>query len=164
MPVPIVCHNCHSGRYGALGPDSYACQSCGSRAAESAFPVHSNERLMVIESVLQVLSVPDGHQVITPTRRCYAPHLSASLTLALRLNRTHPVFRHAEETTAAEDLLTVLDTDERGPWVLSPVEQRVLLRAMDVRCALVPSASRQHPEFDAEIRTACALRRRPSGT
>ncbi|MFD9465039.1 hypothetical protein [Streptomyces sp. NPDC060027] len=42
-------------------------------------------------------------------RRCYAPHLGASLTLTLRLDRARPVFPHAE---AAEDLLAVLDADE----------------------------------------------------
>ncbi|MFD8219220.1 hypothetical protein ACFV2U_37400 [Streptomyces sp. NPDC059697] len=99
--------------------------------------------------------MPDGHQVITPDRRCYAPHLGASLALALRLDRARAVFPHAE---------AVLDADERGPWVLSPVQLDVLTRAMDVRNAVLPSTSRQHPEFDAAIRAAHARSRRPHGT
>ncbi|WP_455362336.1 hypothetical protein [Streptomyces sp. SYSU K21746] len=164
MPVPILCHICHRGRYQAQGPDSYACRSCGSQATESTFPVQSDERLIVLAGILQVLTVPDGHQKITPTRRCHAPHLGASLILALRLNRTHPVFRDAEGIRTAESLLAVLDADEQGPWVLSPEQLGILTRAMDVRNALLPSASRQHPDFDAEIRAAHTRSRRPRAT
>ncbi|MFJ8364508.1 hypothetical protein [Streptomyces sp. NPDC093984] len=85
MPVPILCHICHGGRYEPRNPGSYACRSCGNRATESTFPVQSDERLVALAGVLQVLTVPDGHQVITPTRRCHAPHLGASLVLALRV-------------------------------------------------------------------------------
>ncbi|MFF9410435.1 hypothetical protein ACF1B0_33650 [Streptomyces anandii] len=162
MPVPILCHICHGGRYEPRDPGSYACRPCGNRAAESTFPVQSDERLVVLAGVLQVLTVPDGHQVITPTRRCHAPHLGASLVLALRLNRTHPVYRRAEDVQAAEDLLAALDADEQGPWVLSPAQLGVLTRAMDVRDALLPSASRQHPDLDAEIRAAHLRSQRPS--
>ncbi|OIJ93226.1 hypothetical protein BIV25_25940 [Streptomyces sp. MUSC 14] len=129
-------------------------------APESAFAVQSDERLVVIAGIFHVLAVPDAHQVVTPDRRCHAPHLGASLTLALRLNRTHPVFRQAADVRTAEDLLSALDADERGPWVLSPAQLGVLTRAMDLRDALLPSASRQHPGLDAEIRSAHARSRR----
>ncbi|MGW2563429.1 hypothetical protein ACWCXB_30240 [Streptomyces sp. NPDC001514] len=161
MPVPILCHICHGGRYAPRDPGSYACRSCGSLVTESTFPVQSDERLVVLADVLQVLAVPDGHQVITPTRRCHAPHLGARLILALRLDRTHPAYRRTEDVRAAEGLLAVLDADEQGPWVLTPEQLDVLTRAMDIRNALLPSASRQHPEFDAEIRTAHHRSRRP---
>jgi hypothetical protein len=164
VPVPILCHVCQSGRFQPDGPGAYRCRSCGSPATESAFPVRSDERLVVLAGVLQVLTVPDGHQVITPDRRCHAPHLGASLSLALRVNRTHPVFRQAEDVSTAEDLLSVLDADERGPWVLSPEQLGVLTRAMDVRNALLPSASRQYPDFDAEIRAAHTRSRHPRAT
>lgn len=164
MPTPILCDVCHSGRYQPESQGSYRCRSCGSPATESTFPVQSDERLVVIAGILQVLTVPDRHQVITPDRRCYAPHLGASLSLALRLNRTHPVFRNAEDTSTAENLLSVLDADERGPWVLSPAQLGVLTRVMDVRNALLPSTSRQHPAFDAEIRTAHTRSRHPRTT
>ncbi|MFF2217574.1 hypothetical protein [Streptomyces antibioticus] len=154
MPVPILCHVCHGGLYRPESPGAYRCRSCGSPATESTFPVQSDERLVVLAGVLQVLSVPDGHQVIAPDRRCYAPHLGASLSLALRANRTRPVFRQAEDVATAEDLLSALDADERGPWVLSPAQLGVLTRAMDVRYALLPSTSRQYPDFDEEIRAA----------
>ncbi|MGW2492387.1 hypothetical protein ACWCV9_34985 [Streptomyces sp. NPDC001606] len=164
MPVPILCHICHGGRYEPRDPGSYACRSCGNRATESTFPVQSDERLVVLAGVLQVLAVPDGHQVITPTRRCHAPHLGASLVLALRRNRTHPVYRRAEDLRAAEELLAVLDADEQGPWVLSPERLAVLARAVVVRNSLLPSASRQHPDLDAEIRAAYVRSRRTSTT
>ncbi|MEH0433915.1 hypothetical protein QBB34_48000 [Streptomyces stelliscabiei] len=122
MPVPILCHVCHGGRHQPENPGTYRCRSCGSPATESTFPVQSDERLVVLAGVLQVLAVPNGHQVIAPDRRCYAPHLGASLSLALRVNRTHPVFRQAEGIGTAEDLLSVLDADERDPWVLSPTQ------------------------------------------
>ncbi|MFF9171855.1 hypothetical protein ACF1AY_35805 [Streptomyces sp. NPDC014776] len=38
--------------------------------------------------------------------------------------------------------------------MLSPGQLDVLARAMDLRSALLPSTSRQHPEFDAEVRAA----------
>ncbi|WP_128380272.1 hypothetical protein [Streptomyces cavernae] len=164
MPVPILCHVCHGGRYQPENPGTYRCRSCGSPATESTFPVQSDERLVVLAGVLQILTVPNGHQVIAPDRRCYAPHLGASLSLALRVNRTHPVFRQAEDIGTAEDLLSVLDADERGPWVLSPTQLEVLTRAMDVRNALLPSASRQYPDFDAEIRAAHTRSRHPRAT
>jgi hypothetical protein len=94
--------------------------ACKHQATESTFPVPSDERLVVLAGVLQVLTVPDGHQIITPTRRCHAPHLGASLALALRLNQTHPVYRHPEDIPVAEDLLAILDTDEQGPLGLVP--------------------------------------------
>ncbi|MFF8848138.1 hypothetical protein ACF08N_36580 [Streptomyces sp. NPDC015127] len=115
MPVPILCHHCHVGRYEPRELGLYACRSCDRQATESAFPVQDDERLVVLTGVLQVLTVPDGHQVITPTRRCHAPHLGASLVLALRLNRTHPVYGHTEDVPTAEGLLAVLDADEQGP-------------------------------------------------
>jgi hypothetical protein len=118
----------------------------------------------MLAGVLQILTVPDGHQVITPDRRCHAPHLGASLSLALRVNRTHPVFRQAEDVSTAEDLLSVLDADERGPWVLSSAQLWVLTKAMDVRYALLPSAARQYPDFDAEIRAAHTRSRHPHAT
>ncbi|MFE9769790.1 hypothetical protein ACFYPC_35600 [Streptomyces sp. NPDC005808] len=163
MPVPILCHVCHQSRYQVRGPDSYACRTCGSRTTSAEFPVGVDERLIVLEGILQVLAVPDGHQVITPNRRCYAPHLGARLALALRLDRARAraVFAHAEDVEAAEGLLAALDADERGPWVLSPAQLDVLTRAMDVSNALLPSTSRQYPEFDAEIRNAHAMSRRP---
>lgn len=164
MPVPIPCHLCDGGRYEPEGPGAYRCRSCGSPATESSFPVQHDERLVVLAGVLHVLTVPDGHQVITPDRRCRAPHLGASLSLALRVNRTHPVFRRVEDVGTAEDLLSVLDADERGPWMLSPAQLGVLTRAMDVRNALLPSAARQYPDFDAEIRAAHARSRRPRAT
>ncbi|MFD5445950.1 hypothetical protein [Streptomyces tendae] len=164
MPVPILCHVCRSGRYQPESPGTYRCRSCGSPATESTFPVQSDERLVVLAGVLQILTVPNGHQVITPDRRCYAPHLGASLSLALRVNRTRPVFRQAEDVGTAEDLLSLLDADERGPWVLSPAQLGVLTRAMDVRNALLPSASRQYPDFDAEIRAARTRSRHPRVT
>ncbi|MFJ8364505.1 hypothetical protein [Streptomyces sp. NPDC093984] len=71
------------------------------------------------------------------------------------------MYRSAEDVQAAEDLLAVLDADEQGPWVLSPAQLGVLTRAMDVRNALLPSASRQHPDLDAEIRAAYLRSRRP---
>jgi hypothetical protein len=154
VPVPILCHVCQGGHFRPEGPGTYRCRSCGSPAAESTFPVQSDERLVVLAGVLQILTVPDGHQVIIPDRRCHAPHLGASLSLALRLNRTHPVFRQAEGVSTAEDLLSALDADERSPWVLSPVQLEVLTRAMDVRNALLPSTAQQYPDFDAEIRAA----------
>lgn len=163
MPVPILSHDCHRGRFQARGPDSYACSSCGSRVTGAAFPVEDGEQLIILAGILQVLAVPDGHQVITPHRRCYAPHLGASLALALRLDRVRAVFPHAEAVAAAERLLSVLDADVRGPWVLSPVELDALCRAMDVRCPVLPSTSRQHPEFDAEIRDARARSRHTQG-
>ncbi|MFE9454992.1 hypothetical protein [Streptomyces sp. NPDC006739] len=164
MPVPILCHVCHDGRYRPEGPGTYRCRSCGSPATESTFPVQSDERLIVHAGVLQILTVPEGHQVITPDRRCQAPHLGASLSLALRVSRTHPVFRQAGDVSTAEELLSLLDADERGPWVLSPAQLRVLTRAMDVRNALLPSSARQHPDFDADIRAAHARSRHPRAT
>ncbi|MFD9441912.1 hypothetical protein ACFWBR_27680 [Streptomyces sp. NPDC060006] len=164
MPVPILCHVCHGGRYQPENPGTCRCRSCGSPATESTFPVQSDERLVVLAGVLQVLTVPNGHQVIAPDRRCYAPHLGASLSLALRVNRTHPVFRQAEDIGTAEDLLSVLDADERSPWVLAPSQLEVLTRAMDVRNALLPSAARQYPDFDAEIRAAHTRSRHPRAT
>lgn len=104
--------------------------------------------------------MPDGHQVITPARRCHAPHLGAGLVLALGLNRTHAVYRRAEDLRAAEELLAVLDADEQGPWVLSPEQLAALTRAVVVRNSLLPSASRQHPDLDAEIRAAYVRSRR----
>lgn len=74
------------------------------------------------------------------------------------------MFPHVEAVEAAEDLLAVLDADERRPWVLSPVQLDVLTRAMDVRNAVLPSTSRQHPEFDAAIRGAHTRSRRPHDT
>ncbi|WP_331751906.1 hypothetical protein OG713_46015 (plasmid) [Streptomyces sp. NBC_00723] len=164
MPVPILCHVCHSGRYRPENAGVYRCRSCGSRATDSTFPVQSDERLVVLAGELQILTVPNGHQVITPDRRCYAPHLGASLSIALRVHRTRPVFRQIEDVGTAEDLLSVLDADERGPWVLSPAQLGVLTRAMDVRNASLPSASRQYPDFDAEIRAAHTRSRHPRAT
>jgi hypothetical protein len=164
VPVPILCHVCHGGRYRPEGPGAYRCCSCGSPATESTLPVQSDERLVVLAGVLQILTVPDGHQVITPDRRCHAPHLGASLSLALRVNRMHPVFRQAEDVGTAEDLLSVLDADELGPWVLSPAQLGVLTRAMDVRYALLPSAARYYPDFDAGIRAAHSRSRHPRAT
>ncbi|TLS45789.1 hypothetical protein FE633_13610 [Streptomyces montanus] len=164
MPVPIPCRACHGGHYQPESPGSFHCGSCGSPATESTFRLQSDERLIVHAGVLQILTVPEGHQVITPDRRCHAPHLGASLTLALRLNRTHPVFRQTEDIQTAESLLAALDADERGPWVLSPAQLGVLTRAMDVRNALLPSASRRHPDFDAEIRAAHTRSRHPRAT
>jgi len=161
MPVPILCHVCHEGRYAPREPGLYACRSCGNRATASAFPVRSDERLVALAGVLQVLVVPVGHQVIAPTRRCHAPHLGAGLVLALRLSRTHPVYRRPEDIETAESLLATLDADDQGPWALSPEQLDVLTRAMDVRNALLPSASRQHPDFDAEIRAAHTRSRPP---
>ncbi|MGP4089560.1 hypothetical protein [Streptomyces sp. KR55] len=74
------------------------------------------------------------------------------------------VLRDAGDIRAAESLLAVLDSGERGPWVPSPGQPGILTRAMDVRNALPPSASRQHPDFDAEIRAAHARSRRPRTT
>ncbi|MEU9370422.1 hypothetical protein AB0D71_38300 [Streptomyces avermitilis] len=160
MPVPILCHECRQGQYQVRGPDFYACQACGSPITGATLPVEDDERLVVLAGILQVLAVPDGHQVITPDRRCYAPHLGASLALALRLHRTRAVFPRAEDAAAAEGLLATLDADERGPWVLSPAQLDVLARAMDVRNTVLPSTSRQHPAFDAEIKDARARSRR----
>ncbi|MET9122171.1 hypothetical protein [Streptomyces sp. NPDC004528] len=92
MPVPILCHECRQGRYQARGPDSYACRVCGSPVTAAALPLGDDERFVVLEGILQVLSVPDGHQVITPDRRCHAPHLGASLALALRFDAARRVF------------------------------------------------------------------------
>ncbi|WP_331740703.1 hypothetical protein OG613_46950 (plasmid) [Streptomyces sp. NBC_00015] len=142
------------------GPDFYTCQHCGSRITGTTLAVEDDERLVVIEGILKILAVPDGHQVITPERRCHAPHLGASLALALRLNGVRAVFPGTEAVKAAEGLRTALDADKRGPWVLSPVYLDALTRAMDVRNAVLPSASRQHPAFDAEIRDAHARSRR----
>lgn len=64
----------------------------------------------------------------------------------------------------SEGLLALLDADERGPRVLSPVQLDVPIPAMDVRSAVLPSTSRQHPTFDAEIREAHARRRRTPRT
>ncbi|MFD0067413.1 MULTISPECIES: hypothetical protein [unclassified Streptomyces] len=164
MPVPILCHVCGGGRYQPESPGACRCRSCGSPATESTFPVQSDERLAVLAGVLQVLTVPEGHQVITPDRRCHAPHLGASLILALRVNRARPVFRQAEDVDTAEGLLSALDADERGPWVLSPAQLRVLTSSMDLRDALLPSASRQYPDFDAEVRAAHARSRHPRAT
>ncbi len=74
------------------------------------------------------------------------------------------MFRQAEDVGTAGDLLSVLDADERGPWVLPPAQLGVLIRAMDVRNALLPSASRQYPDFDAEIRAARTRSRHPRAT
>lgn len=156
MPVPVVCHECGAGRFRVQGADTYACRSCGFQAAASQF--------VVVAGILQVLTVPDGHQVITPTLRTHAPHLGASLALALRLDMNRPVFRDVEAVREAEHLLVALDVDERGPWVLSPVQLEALTRAMDARYALLPSASRYHPAFDAEIRAAHARSRHPRTT
>ncbi|MDN3271560.1 hypothetical protein [Streptomyces sp. MA15] len=161
MPVPILRHVCHEGRYTPRGPGLYACRSCGNRATTAAFPVQSDERLVVLAGVLQVLAVPDGHQMITPTRRCHAPHLGAGLALALRLSRTQPVYRRPEDIATAENLLAVLDVDDQGPWVFSPEQLDVLTRAMDVRSARLPSTARQHPDFDAAIRAAHTRSRPP---
>ncbi|MEU9191321.1 hypothetical protein AB0D14_43960, partial [Streptomyces sp. NPDC048484] len=90
--------------------------------------------------VLQILTVPEGHQVITPDRRCHAPYRGASLSLALRVNRTRPVFRQIEDVGTVEDLLSVLDADEQGPWGPSPAQLRVLTRAADGSNELLPSA------------------------
>ncbi|MFJ9359414.1 hypothetical protein [Streptomyces mirabilis] len=87
-PPRFLCHDCRQGRYQVRGLHSYACPSCGSRATGAAFPVDDDEQLIVLAGVLQVLTVPHGHQVISPTRRCHAPHVGASLALALRLDRT----------------------------------------------------------------------------
>ncbi|MCX4919837.1 hypothetical protein [Streptomyces sp. NBC_00687] len=160
MPVPILCDWCHEGRFQVQGPDAYACQACGNRTTGAAMPVGGDERLVVIAGILQVMTVPDGHQVITPDRRCYAPHLGASLALALCLYRTRATFPHTAAVAAAEDLLTVLDADQCGPWVFSPEQLDALIRAMDVRQAALPSSARQHPAFDAEIRNAHARSRR----
>ncbi|MER6691117.1 hypothetical protein [Streptomyces minutiscleroticus] len=116
--------------------------------------MQSDERLIVHEGIVQALTVPEGHQVITPTRRAHAPHLGAGLTLALRLHPHRPVFARPEDAATAAELLTLLDEDERGPWVLPPTQLRVLVRAMEVRQALLPFSARQHPEFDDEIRAA----------
>ncbi|MEU8952015.1 hypothetical protein [Streptomyces sp. NPDC048489] len=159
MPVPILCHECRQGRYQARGPDSYACRVCGSLVTAAAFPLGDDERLVVLEGILQIPAVPDGHQVLTPGRRCHAPHLGASLALALRFNEAHRPFPPGTAGPAAE-LLAMLDADERGPWVLSPVQLDALTRAMDFRYAALPSASRQYPEFDAEIRDAHARSQR----
>lgn len=161
MPVPILRHVCHESRYAPRSPGLYAFRSCGNRATAAAFPVQSDERLVVLAGVLQVLAVPDGHQVITPTRRCHAPHLGAGLALALRLSRIQPVHRRPEDIATAENLLATLDADDQGPWVLSPERLDVLTRAMDVRNARLSSTARQHPDFDAAIRAAHA-RSRPS--
>lgn len=164
MPVPVVCHECGAGRFRGHGADTYACRSCGFQAAASQFVVQSDERLVVVAGILQVLTVPDGHQVITPTLRSHAPHLGANLALALRLDMNCPVFHDVEAVREAEHLLAALDVDERGPWVLSPVQLEALTRAMDARYALLPSASRYHPAFDAEIRAAHARSRHPRTT
>ncbi|MET8291507.1 hypothetical protein ABZV80_40995 [Streptomyces sp. NPDC005132] len=158
MPVPILCHECRQGRYQVQGPDSYDCRVCGSLVTAAAFPLGDDERLVVLADILQALSVPEGHQVATPDRRCHAPHLGASLALALRFDETRPVYPPGTAGAAAE-LLATLDADERGPWVLSPAHLDALTRAMDVRYAALPSASRQYPEFDAEIRNAHARSR-----
>ncbi|MFE4703056.1 hypothetical protein ACFRIC_38870 [Streptomyces sp. NPDC056738] len=156
MPVPLICDWCHEGRYQVRAADTYACQACGNQSTRAALPVGDHERLVTAAGILQILDVPDGHQVITPDRRCYAPHLGASLTLALRLHRARrTVFSRPEEAEAA-DLPALLDADESGPWVLSPLQLGALTRAMDVRSAALPSAARQHPEFDAEVRKAHA--------
>ncbi|GGY05168.1 hypothetical protein GCM10010358_68200 [Streptomyces minutiscleroticus] len=156
MPTPILCHVCHEGRYRPRGPQTYACWSCRSTATAAAFPVQGDERLIVHEGIVQVLTVPEGHQVITPTRRVHAPHLGAGLALALRLHPHRPVFARPEDATTAAELLTLLDEDERGPWVLSRAQLQVLVRAMELRHALLPFSARQYPEFDAEIRAAYA--------
>lgn len=63
------------------------------------------------------------------------------------------MFRQAEDVATTEDLLSVLDADERGPWVLSPAQLGVLTRAMDVRYALLPSTSRQYEaQTGAQVR------------
>ncbi|MEU1925590.1 hypothetical protein ACWEV9_32765 [Streptomyces albogriseolus] len=161
MPVPILRHVRHGGRYAPRSPGLYACRSCGNRATAAAFPVQSDKRLVVLAGVLQVLAVPDGHQVITPTRHCHAPHLGAGLALALRLSRTQPVHRRPEDIATAENLLATSDVDDQGPWVLSPKRLDVLTRAMDVRNARLPSTARQHPDFDAAIRAAHTRSRPP---
>ncbi|MET8411715.1 hypothetical protein ABZV34_27080 [Streptomyces sp. NPDC005195] len=104
--------------------------------------------------------MPDGHQVVTPDRRVYAPHLGASLALALRIHAARGVFPSPRAAATAAGVLAMLDVDERGPWVLAPAQLDALTRAMDVRYAALPSASRQYPEFDAEIRDADARSRR----
>ncbi|MFC8434900.1 hypothetical protein [Streptomyces sp. NPDC057253] len=45
-------------------------------------------------------------QGIAPDRRCYAPRLEAGLSLTLRFNRTHWVFRQAQDASTAEGLLS----------------------------------------------------------
>ncbi|MGW5657194.1 hypothetical protein [Streptomyces humi] len=161
MPVPIACQACLIGRYVPRSPDSYRCRSCGSVVTEAELPVQDGEQLVVHAGVLRVLCVPPGHEVVTPSRRSHAAHLGASLSLALRANRTHPVFQRPGDVRTAQDLLAVLDDDGEGPWVLSARQLSVLTRAMDVRYALLPSAARTHPDLDAEIRAALARRRRP---
>ncbi|GGW85325.1 hypothetical protein [Streptomyces galilaeus] len=141
-------------------PDFYTCQYCGSRITGTTLAIEDDERLVVIEGILQILAVPDGHQVITPERRCYAPHLGASMALALRLNGVRAVFPGTEAVKAAEGLRTAQDADERGPWVLSPVQLDALTRAMDVRNTVLPSTSRQQPALATEIRDAHARSRR----
>ncbi|MFJ5779323.1 hypothetical protein [Streptomyces sp. NPDC093094] len=71
--------------------------------------------------------------MITPTRRSHAPHLGASLALALRLNRARPARGSAVDVRAAEDLPALSGTDADGPWVLSLHQLDVLTRAMDAR-------------------------------
>lgn len=157
MPVPILCDWCHEGHYQVRGADAYACQVCGNPATSAAFPVGGDERLVTVAGVLQILAVPDDHQVITPDRRCHAPHLGASLALALRMHRARrPVFAGPEEVEAAEHLLSHLEADAVGPWVLSPLQLGTLVRAMDVRSAVLPSTARQHADFDGEVRQAHA--------
>ncbi|WP_406834806.1 hypothetical protein ACICHK_00090 [Streptomyces sp. AHU1] len=161
MPVPILCDWCREGRYQVRAADTYVCQVCGNQTTRAALPVGDDERLVTVAGILQILDAPDGHQVITPDRRCYAPHLGASLALALRLHQARPgAFSRPEEVEAAEDLLALLDADEFGPWVLSPLHLDVLVRAMDVRSAALPSTAQQHPEFDAKVRKAHADSRR----
>ncbi|MFD6923732.1 hypothetical protein ACFV99_26465 [Streptomyces sp. NPDC059944] len=161
MPVPILCDWCHEGRYQVRGSDAYACRVCGDQATSAAFPVGDDERLVTVAGILHILAVPDDHQVITPDRHSHAPHLQASLTLALRMHRARrTVFGRPEEAEAAEGLLSLLEADVFGPWVLSPLQLGILVHAMDVRSAVLPSTARQHPEFDAEVRKAHAASQR----
>ncbi|MER7982459.1 hypothetical protein [Streptomyces sp. NPDC095817] len=165
MPVPILCDWCREGRFQVRGADAYACQVCGNQATSAAFPVGDDERLVTVAGLLQILAVPDGYQVITPDRRCYAPHLEASLALALRMHQARrTVFGRPEEVETAEDLRSLLEADVFGPWVLSPLQLGTLVRAMDVRSAVLPSTARQHPEFDAEVRKAYAASRPSAST
>ncbi|MFJ8158522.1 hypothetical protein [Streptomyces sp. NPDC094468] len=155
MPVPVACEVCLTGRYTPHGPGLYRCRSCGSQVTRDELSVQPDEQVTVHAGVLQVLHVPPGHEVITPSRRSQAAHLGASLALALRANPARPVFA-PEDVRTAQELLTDLDADAEGPWVLSAEQLAVLAQAMEVRYALLPSAARAHPDCDAQVRTALA--------
>ncbi|MFE4755999.1 hypothetical protein ACFRIB_38200 [Streptomyces mirabilis] len=154
MSVPLACLECRSGRYTPDGRRAglYVCGTCRHSLpeAEARAVMEADERLVLRRGILHILSVPDGHHVITPTRRAQGAHLAACLALALRF----PVFPDADRVRSARRLLTALDSDESGPWVLSPAELATLISAMDFRNTVIPSTARQHVDFDAQVRAA----------